>query len=129
MTVCGKSKENSNMNVQSRNLVANRPSFMITDILSKAVNDKAPTAPSAEYLQHLERFSAMNHFGMMIPPPNQIPQRKDFCDSDDDDFHGSDDADDQSTDGSNRKFYFYFFIFHLNSVLSSKCMVFFSRSN
>lgn len=105
MTVCGKSNENSNMNVQSRNLVSNRPSFMITDILSKAVDDKTSTAASAEYLQHLERFSAMNHgFGMMIPPQMQGSQRKDtFCDSDDDDFHGSDDADGQSTDGSNRK--------------------------
>lgn len=97
------------MNAQSRNLVANRPSFMITDILSKAAVEKAPTAQTTEYLQHLERFSAMNHFGMMIPQPNQVPQRKDFCESDDDDFHGSDDADGQSTDGSNRKFSFDFF--------------------
>lgn len=122
MTVCGKSNENTKMNVSSRNLVSNRPSFMITDILSKASDEKAPTAAqSAQYLQHLERFSAMNHgFGMMIPPmmPMQKPTgNQAFCDSDDDDdFHGSDDADGQSTDGSNRKF-------HLNSffrVFASK---------
>lgn len=104
MTVCGKSNENSNMNAQSRNLVANRPSFMITDILSKAAVEKTPSAQNSEYLQHLERFSAMNHgFGMMIPGQMPTTQRKDTFDSDDDDFHGSDDADGQSTDGSNRK--------------------------
>lgn len=102
MTVCGKSNENGSPNaVQSRHLVANRPSFMITDILSKAAVDKVSTSQSSEYLQHLERFSAMNHgFGMMIPPQNQTKNA--FCDSDDDDL-GSDDADAQSTDGSNRK--------------------------
>lgn len=106
MTVCGKSNENNNMNLQSRSLVGNRPSFMITDILSKAAVEKSPAAHTSEYLQHLERFSAMNAgFGMMIPPQMQESQRKNaFCDSDDDDFHGSDDADGQSTDGSNRKF-------------------------
>lgn len=114
MTVCGKSNENTKMNVQSRNLVSNRPSFMITDILSKTSDDKAPVAShSAQYLQHLERFSAMNHgFGMMIPsmmPMQEQSQRNQkFCDSDDDDgddddFHGSDDADGHSTDGSHRK--------------------------
>lgn len=113
MTVCGKSNENnSNMNAQSRNLVANRPSFMITDILSKAAVEKAPTtAQNTEYLQHLERFSAMNHhaFGMMMPGQMPTAERKDtsFCDSDDDDFHGSDDVDGQSTDGSNRKFWIF----------------------
>lgn len=102
MTVCGKSNENNNMNAeQSRNLVANRPSFMITDILSKAAVDKAPIAQNTEYLHHLERFSAMNHGFMMALPQNQ--RKETFCDSDDDDFHGSDDADGQSTDGSNRK--------------------------
>lgn len=106
MTVCGKSNEKNNMNAQSRNLVSNRPSFMITDILSKAADEKAPLSQSSEYLQHLERFSAMNHgFGMMIPPQMQGSQRKDtFCDSDDDDFHGSDDADGQSTDGKFQKY-------------------------
>lgn len=110
MTVCGKSNENTKMNVQSRNLVSNRPSFMITDILSKTNDDKAPSAHSAQYLQHLERFSAMNHgFGMMIPsmmPMQEQTRNQTFCDSDDDDdFHASDDADGQSTDGSNRKYF------------------------
>lgn len=113
MTVCGKSNENSNMNAQSRNLVANRPSFMITDILSKAAAvEKAPQTQQSEYLQHLERFSALNHgFGMMMPGKMPTAERKDtFCDSDDDDFHGSDDADGHSTDGSNRKFEFFFLL-------------------
>lgn len=112
MTVCGKSNESSNMNAQSRNLVANRPSFMITDILSKAAVERTPMAQSSEYLQHLERFSAMNHgFGMMMPEKIQTTERKNtFCDSDDDDFHGSDDADGQSDDGSNREFYINFFL-------------------
>lgn len=126
MTVCGKSNENTKMNVQSRNLVSNRPSFMITDILSKASDDKTPNpAHSAQYLQHLERFSAMNHgFGMMIPPmmPMQEPPRNQtFCDSDDDDFHGSDDADGQSTDGSNRK---CFLFEYLNDFFEKKITFF-----
>lgn len=114
MTVCGKSAETQSMNSQNRNLVANRPSFMITDILSTPSNDKIPCNPAqTEYLEHLKRFSAMSDnrfaldhgFRMMMPPQLDAKQQKDsFCDSDDDDFHGSDDADVRSSDGSNSEY-------------------------
>lgn len=103
MTVCGpKAVESNTMNTSSRNTVASRPSFMITDILSSASADKLPMQPLAtNYLEHLKRFSAMEHeYRMQMPTAEQ---RKEFCDSDDDDFHGSDDGEARSSDGSNRK--------------------------
>lgn len=109
MTVCGpKAVEANTMNTSNRSSVANRPSFMITDILSSASSDKLPMQPLAtNYLEHLKRFSAMEHeYRMQMP---SAEQRKEFCDSDDDDFHGSDDGEARSSDGSNRKYIIHTF--------------------
>lgn len=135
MTVCGKATETTNMNSPNRNLNSvNRPSFMITDILSKSSVDKALTTSHSEYLQHLERFSAMNGnrfglnhgFGMPLPLPvnmDAADRKNNYCESDDDDFHGSDDVDGHSSDdGSNSEYqinsflsiFVFFFIFFGN---------------
>lgn len=116
MTVCGKSNETTKMSSSNGNLNSvNRPSFMITDILSKsaAAAGKEMSAPSTEYLQHLQRFSAMNGnrfgFGMPLPGNLDVSQQKNnnFCESDDE----SDDVDGQSSDdGSNSKYFHLFFI-------------------
>lgn len=126
MTVCGKSNETTNMSSPNGNLNSvNRPSFMITDILSKsaAAAGKELNAPSTEYLQHLQRFSAMNGnrfgFGMPLPGNLDVSQQKNnnFCESDDE----SDDVDGQSSDdGSNSKYFRLLFVslclFHLFSL-------------
>lgn len=108
MTVCGpKEIEATTMNTPTRNSAVNRPSFMITDILSNAANEKIPLPPLAthNYLEHLKRFSAMEHEYRMQMPTGDPQRAKEFCDSDDEDFHGSDDGA-PSSDGSNREYFF-----------------------
>lgn len=110
MTVCAKSDETLSMkSTQNRNSVVvamNRPSFMITDILSKA----ADRENHREHLTHLnEKFAttanahnatamALNRgFGMLMPQRLDTAQSKHDCyDSDGDEFHGSDDVDGSS---------------------------------
>lgn len=118
MTVCAKSDETLSMkSTQNRNSVVvamNRPSFMITDILSKAVDREN----HREHLTHLnEKFAtstnshdtaaaaaaaaaamALNRgFGMLMPQRMDTAQSKhDYYDSDGDEFHGSDDVDGSS---------------------------------
>lgn len=104
MTICHKFDEAITMKSQNQSFIANRPSFMITDILSKAAVDKPVNMQEhSEHLKHLERFSAfsdgrlaLHHgFGMMTHPSQGKPT---FYDSEDD-FHGSDDVDGGSSDG------------------------------
>lgn len=106
MTVCGpKAVEANTMNTPNRNSVVNRPSFMITDILSGASSDKLAMPPLAtNYLEHLKRFSAIEHeYRMQMPAAHHLDgQRKEFSDSDDDDF---DDGEARSSDGSNREYF------------------------
>lgn len=98
MTVFVKQDESS---VKLSNSVStNKPSFLITDILAKAVDNHS----AADHLKNLEQFStvngtalALNHaFGMQSKQNN-------YYDSDADDFHGSDDADGNSSVASNGK--------------------------
>lgn len=115
MTVCAKSDETtiSMKSTQNRNsavVAMNRPSFMITDILSKAADRDG----HREHLTHLnEKFatSANSHnvaaaaaaamalnrgFGMLMPPRMDTTQSSKHYDSDDDEFRASDDVDSSS---------------------------------
>lgn len=122
MTVCGpKAVEANTMNTPNRNSVVNRPSFMITDILSSASSDKLTMPPlTTNYLEHLKRFSAMEHeYRMQMPTAHHLNgQRKEFSDSDDDDF---DDAEARSSDGSNREYFCSSLVFIVNFVADSQC--------
>lgn len=115
MTICHKFDEAITMKSQNQSFIANRPSFMITDILSKAAVDKPVNMQEhSEHLKHLERFSAfsdgrlaLHHgFGMMTHPSQGKPT---FYDSEDD-FHGSDDVDGGSSDGEQRVNLFMIFV-------------------
>lgn len=127
MTVCAKSDETLSMkSTQNRNSVVvamNRPSFMITDILSKAadreqhrehltqLNEKFATAANS----HSAAAAAMalnRGFGMLMPQRLDTTQTKhDYYDSDGDEFHGSDDVDGSSIGSGGECFCFFFFFF------------------
>lgn len=116
MTVCAKSDETLSMkSTQNRNsavVAMNRPSFMITDILSKAadrdnnhrehltqLNEKfGASANSHNAAAAAAAAMALNRgFGMLMPQRLDTTQSKhDYYDSDGDEFHGSDDVDGSS---------------------------------
>lgn len=114
MTVCAKSDETLSMkSTQNRNsavVAMNRPSFMITDILSKAadrenhrehlthLNEKFATSANSHNAAAAAAAMALNRgFGMLMPQRMDTTQSKhDYYDSDGDEFHGSDDVDGSS---------------------------------
>lgn len=127
MTVCVKSDEAISLKSQNRNNGVNisRPSFMITDILSKAADKQN----QRNHLMHLtDKYSsvnnsnlALNHgFGMTMPQRLDGQNKHDFYDSDADDFHGSDDVDGSSV-GSGGEYFFLFFFFNNIFVLRRNC--------